>query len=144
MTYSVPRVGISIMVIRDCKDILLGKRKGAHGAGEWAFPGGKQEFGESIWDTFRRELAEECGGALKVKDERVLCIGDLTAYKGKHFLDITIACTYVGGDAAVMEEDKCESWEWFPMDIKKLPSPRFAPIVDIIGAHKYGYSYWRV
>ncbi|UGL63028.1 phosphatase [Streptomyces phage PinkiePie] len=140
MTYAVPRVGISILIIKDQKDILLGKRKGAHGEGEWALPGGKQEFGETVFETADRELMEECGPKLKVARQRVLCIGDLTAYKGKHFLDVTIACTYMGGDPVVKELDKCEEWQWFNM--ANLPSPLFAPIKSIVGAHLYGYNYW--
>lgn len=138
--YNVPRVGISILVIRDSKDILLGRRLGAHGAGEWALPGGKQEFGESIFDTCDRELMEECGPALQVNNERVLCVGDLTAYEGKHFLDVTIACTYVRGDAVVMEPDKCMEWQWFNMG--NLPKPLFASVHDIVNAHLYGFNYW--
>ncbi len=33
-----PKVGLGIMVIKDGK-VLMCKRKGAHGAGEWAWPG---------------------------------------------------------------------------------------------------------
>ncbi|QDK02885.1 MutT/NUDIX hydrolase [Streptomyces phage Braelyn] len=140
MTYAVPRVGISILIIRDQKDILLGKRKGAHGEGEWALPGGKQEYGETVFETADRELMEECGPKLKVARQRVLCIGDLTAYKGKHFLDVTVACTYMGGDPVVKEPNKCEEWQWFNM--ANLPTPLFAPIKSIVGAHLYGYNYW--
>jgi len=134
------RVGISILIIKDCREILLGRRKGAHGEGEWALPGGKQEFGENVFETADRELLEECGPDIKIARQRVLCIGDLTAYEGKHFLDVTIACTYMGGEAKVMEPDKCMEWQWFNMG--NLPEPLFAPIRDIVNAHLYGYNYW--
>ena len=42
-----PKVGVGVMVFKDGK-ILLAKRKGSHGAGEYAFPGGHLEFGESF------------------------------------------------------------------------------------------------
>jgi len=35
-----PKTGIAVMVIKESK-VLLGKRKNAHGAGDYAFPGGK-------------------------------------------------------------------------------------------------------
>ncbi len=35
-----PLVGVSAIVVRDGK-VLLGRRRGAHGDGEWSFPGGK-------------------------------------------------------------------------------------------------------
>jgi hypothetical protein len=34
-----PRVGVGIMIFKDGK-VLMGKRKGKHGAGEYAWPGG--------------------------------------------------------------------------------------------------------
>jgi 8-oxo-dGTP diphosphatase len=55
-----PKVGIGILVFKDGK-ILLGKRKEAHGKGEYASPGGHLDFGESIEDCAKREVKEEVG-----------------------------------------------------------------------------------
>ena len=41
----VPRVGVSCIIIKDNK-ILVGQRKGEHGGGSWAPPGGKLDFNE--------------------------------------------------------------------------------------------------
>lgn len=140
MTYDVPRVGIGVFIIRDCRDILLGRRKNAHGEGQWAFPGGKQELNETIFEAADRELVEECGPALKVSRMRILCIGDLMSYPGKHFLDIGIACTYDSGEPVVMEPDKCYEWEWFNMSF--LPDNLFSSVADYVEAHKHGKPYW--
>ncbi len=50
-----PRVGIGVMVMKDGK-VLLGKRKGSHGAGEYAWPGGHMEYMESFEDVAKREV----------------------------------------------------------------------------------------
>ena len=57
---SVVRVGVGVMVLCPQGVVLL-KRQGSHGAGEWSFPGGHLEFGESIVDCARREVMEELG-----------------------------------------------------------------------------------
>ena len=38
-----PLIGVAAIVIKD-KKVLLGKRKNAHGAETWAFPGGHLEY----------------------------------------------------------------------------------------------------
>jgi 8-oxo-dGTP diphosphatase len=55
-----PYIGVAVIVVREGR-VLLGKRKNAHGAGTWQFPGGHLEYGESIESCARRELFEETG-----------------------------------------------------------------------------------
>ena len=63
------KVGIGIMIFKNGK-ILLGKIKGSHGEGEYAFPGGHLEYMESVKEGALRELEEECG--IKIKNLRNL------------------------------------------------------------------------
>lgn len=62
-----PKVGIGLLLVKDGK-ILLGKRKGAHRAGEYSGPGGHLELLESFEDCVLRELEEEAGANVKVKN----------------------------------------------------------------------------
>jgi len=126
------RVGIGIFVFRIDGKILLGKRKGSHGEGEWALPGGKMEYGETVFDTTFREFNEECGDDITVTDPRVMLTMDLLSYAPKHFLEIGVIVHYVSGTPKVMEPDKVESWEWF--DIDELPEPIFGGTRDYITA----------
>ena len=57
---SQPRIGVGVLIFRDGK-LLLGKRKGSHGAGHWSAPGGHLEFGETPQQCAARETQEECG-----------------------------------------------------------------------------------
>ena len=43
-----PRVGIGVLIENENGEVLLGLRRGSHGEGEWSFPGGHLDFGETI------------------------------------------------------------------------------------------------
>jgi 8-oxo-dGTP diphosphatase len=38
-----PKVGVGVMIVKEAT-VLLGQRKGSHGNGEFAFPGGHLEY----------------------------------------------------------------------------------------------------
>jgi 8-oxo-dGTP pyrophosphatase MutT (NUDIX family) len=62
---SVPRVGVGVFVRDGRGRFLAGRRRGSHGAGSLALPGGHLEFGEGFADCARREVAEETGLAIR-------------------------------------------------------------------------------
>jgi 8-oxo-dGTP diphosphatase len=131
-----PKVGIAIMVLKDGK-VLLGKRKGSHGAGLYAFPGGSLEYMETIADCVHREIAEEVG--IKVDNIRFIRIYNLREYAPKHFLDVAVKVDWVSGEPRVIEPDKCESWGWYSKN--DLPAPMFATIPEIIECDTKGINY---
>lgn len=131
------RIGIGIMILKDGK-VLLTKRKNAHGAGEFAFPGGHLEYMESFEQCALREISEECG--LKVKNLNFLFLSNLKKYAPKHYVHIGLIADWESGEPQVLEPDKCESWEWYDMD--NLPSPRFETCELSFIAHKTGKNYF--
>lgn len=122
-----PSVGVGTLVIKDGK-LLLGKRKGSHGAGEWSFPGGHLEFGESVEECATRELIEETGlKALSM--EMGPWVNDIMD-ENKHYVTLFVIVDKFAGNPQLLEPEKCERWEWF--DIRSLPSPLFTPIRSLI------------
>jgi 8-oxo-dGTP diphosphatase len=134
-----PRIkaGVGVMIIRDGK-VLLGKRRGSHGAGEYAFPGGHLEFGESIIDAAKREAMEEAG--VKIKNIKFLCFTNLTKYEGKHYMDFGVSAELENDEPKVMEPDFMESWDWY--DIDNLPEPLFGATTNRIEAYKTGKNFF--
>ena len=50
-----PKVGVGVMIFKNGK-VLLGKRKGSHGEGEFALPGGHLEYMEGFANCASREV----------------------------------------------------------------------------------------
>ncbi len=116
------KVGVGVMVFKDGK-VLMGKRKGKHGSGEYAWPGGHLEYMESFVDCAKREVFEECG--IKIKNIRFLRLLNMKKYN-KHYVDIAMVSEWESGELELKEPEKCEGWDWYEMN--KLPQPVFAPI----------------
>lgn len=114
------KVGIGAMVFKDGK-ILLAKRKGSFGAGEYAFPGGHLEYMESFADCAKREIAEECG--IEVENIRFQFVRNDATYAPKHFVHIGLMADWKAGEPQVLEPEKSESWGWYDLD--DLPTPLF-------------------
>lgn len=132
-----PKVGIGVMIFRDGK-ILLGRRKGAHGTGEYAFPGGHLEHLESFEACAERETLEETG--MEIEDVRFVRLVNLKTYAPKHYVHISLAADWKSGEPQVMEADKCEGWEWIDPD--HLPSPLFATVEGDLEAWKTGRNFY--
>lgn len=123
-----PLVGIAAIVTQN-KKVLLGKRKGAHGAGCWAFPGGHLEFNESIDGCAAREVYEETG--LFVKNCRyATCTNDIFKDNNKHYVTLFVVCEYESGKPEIKEPDKCEAWEWFSWN--QFPTPLFLSLRNLL------------
>jgi 8-oxo-dGTP diphosphatase len=131
------RVGIGVLVFKDGK-ILLSKRKGAHGAGEYAFPGGHLEYMESFAECARREVKEETG--MEIDDIKFQFVGNVKDYAPRHYVHIGLTSEWKSGEPKVMEPDKSESWDWY--DLENLPEPLFAPCVLQIEVLKTKQNYF--
>ena len=57
-------VGVGVLVRDGAGDVLLGLRRGSHGAATWGLPGGHLEPGETIAACAARETLEETGLAI--------------------------------------------------------------------------------
>jgi 8-oxo-dGTP diphosphatase len=122
-----PQVGVGVLIVENGR-LLLGKRKGSHGAGTWSAPGGHLEYGESVEDCAQREALEETNLTLKN-----LRLGPFTnnvfESENKHYVTVFVLAAPASGALKTMEPQKCEGWEWF--DWSNLPQPLFAPVVSL-------------
>ena len=132
-----PKVGIGVMIFKDGK-ILLAMRRGAHGAGEYAFPGGHLEYMESFEDCARRETAEECG--IEIDNIRFQLLANVIPYAPRHDIYISLVADWRAGEPRVLEPDKSESWWWYDLD--HLPQPMFEFCTLSVHGYKTGQNYF--
>jgi len=124
-------VGVGVIVTKDIgKDglfVLLGKRKGAHGEGQWSFPGGRIEPDEDPKACAARELDEETGIAVHPSRLVVwdICPFNNTITGGEPWTTLFyhVLVSEEEGKPELREPGKCSEWDYF--NVKNLPEPLF-------------------
>ena len=129
-----PKVGVGVVLRDRDHRVLLGLRKGSHGAGEWSLPGGHMELGEGFFAACRREVLEETGiGITSVN--KIGFTNDVFEKDGLHYVTLFFDAGWDGCQKAKdMEPDKTERWEWFCKEelacVKLFPPS--AGILDVL------------
>jgi mutator protein MutT len=97
-----PRCQVAAALIRRADGRLLIARRpaGAHLAGLWEFPGGKQEPGEDLETCLRREIREELGIEILVGPT---VFGAEHEYESKIVALRVFACRMLDGEPSALE-----------------------------------------
>ncbi|NND89827.1 MAG: NUDIX domain-containing protein [Granulosicoccus sp.] len=123
-------VGIGVILVREGK-VLLGKRRGAHGAGTWALPGGHLDEGETIDQCAIREVMEETG--MQVTSIRHGCFnGNGFPERARYYITLFVEAgpDDFTGEPVNTEPHRNEGWDWF--EWHAMPAPLFPPLQDLI------------
>ncbi|NIT79530.1 MAG: NUDIX domain-containing protein [Thermoplasmata archaeon] len=123
--------GVGVLVIKDSlrggQWVLMGKRKGAHGEGQWSFPGGRVEPGERPVDCAVRELEEETGIVMHPSRLQVwqFCPFNNTITGGQPWVTLFywVQVSDEEGKHELREPHKCSEWDYFLT--KNMPEPLF-------------------
>ncbi len=119
-------VGVCVLIEKDGRVALI-KRKGAHGAGTWATPGGHIDFGETIVGAAGREVDEEVG--LKIAGLLIMGLTeDFFESEDRHYLTIWFQAKWISGELPESGEEFSQSG-WF--DFRDLPEPLFLPLQNL-------------
>lgn len=111
-TSPLPHKIIGVAVIWSQSGQILIDRRPASGlfGGLWEFPGGKLELGESIQDCIKREIQEELGIEIEVR-EHLITIDYIYAH-----LQVTLIvhhCRHINGIPQPLE---CDEIRWVTID----------------------------
>ena len=126
-------VGVAVLVRRG-KQVLLTHRKGSHGAGTWAPPGGHLDMGESFADCAIREVREETG--VTIREPRFLAVtNDIFVDEGRHYATIWMEAQVEAGEARINSPREMSELGWFDWD--DLPLPRFLALENYLAGRCY-------
>jgi 8-oxo-dGTP diphosphatase len=132
-----PRVGVGCILLSHAHpgSILVGERKGSHGSGRWALPGGHLEKNQSWGECASMELEEECGVEIATNAWKFISVtNDVMEEEGLHYITLFVAATVSDAALASLENrepDKCVGWEW--LTIEELRSkPIFIPLKHLL------------
>lgn len=110
-------VGVGAVIVDAEGRVFLAERgpKAGNERNLWEFPGGSVEFGETLADALKREMAEEFGIDIKVGD--LLDVTDhILPEEGQHWVSPTFICAIVGGEPVIREPEKCSAVGWFRLE----------------------------
>lgn len=134
---NVIKVGLGIM-IKDGNKVLLGHRAknrtdtgGIFEPDSWTFPGGKQEYEETMIEGAAREVKEETN--LDISDIEIFSASD-DIQPNKHFVTIQLIANKYSGELKIMEPTKEDEWKWFELD--NLPENLYSPTKKFIDKYK--------
>lgn len=110
-----PKLGAIAVVLHE-DQVLLVQRRNPPNAGQWGFPGGHVEWGETALKAAARELLEETGvtaaptGYLTNVD---VVLRDPLGAVQYHYLLAAVSCDYVAG-TPVADDDAMDA-AWVPI-----------------------------
>jgi 8-oxo-dGTP diphosphatase len=132
-----PKVGVGVMIVKN-GTVLLGQRRGSHGAGEYAFPGGHLEYMESFERCAQRETLEECG--VEIENIRFQFVANVQTYAPRHYVHVGLLADWKSGTPEILEPEASGAWAWY--DFENLPQPLFEMSRLAVESCKTGRNYY--
>jgi 8-oxo-dGTP diphosphatase len=135
-TGSTPGVNVSVIIINEKNEVLLGQRRSGLFAGDWGLPGGKVDLGETLLQAAEREILEETG--LVVSGLSLASVSDILT-ESAHFVNVAFCTSRFQGSIREPEPDQIGGWKWFTLD--RLPQPLYHNAAQALEKFRSGRAY---
>jgi mutator protein MutT len=116
-------VGVGALIYNEEGKFFMALRgpKAKNERGKWEIPGGSVEFGETFEQAIIREVFEEYGIKIRVKELLQIC-DHIIPDEHQHWVSPTYICDIIEGIPKIMEVEKCSAMGWFSIEeAEKLP-----------------------
>lgn len=110
-------VGVGAIIVNREGKLFLAQRGplAKNERGLWEFPGGSVEFGERLTEALQREMREEYGIEIEIRD--LLNVADhILPDEGQHWVSPSYVCVIKSGEPQIKEPGKCSAIGWFEPD----------------------------
>mmetsp|Transcript_6322 Transcript_6322/g.7973 ORF Transcript_6322/g.7973 Transcript_6322/m.7973 type:complete len:189 (-) Transcript_6322:1066-1632(-) len=137
-------IGVGVICLDDEGRILVGKRKGSHGAGKFALPGGHLELNETWEDCARREVFEEANLQLEPQSLKHVFTSNDRMEDDKHYVTLFLLGRILPGSKLLnLEPEKCEGWEFLSWkQLRDSDYPMFMPLRHLLDSTDSDRAPW--
>ena len=111
---NITRIGVGAIVFKD-DAVLLVKRRNPPNKGQWAIPGGKVRFCEPLKVAVSREVLEETGIVIEVREpvytfEVISAKNHKTTINALHYVVIDYRADYLSGEVHAADDAQSAAW----------------------------------
>ena len=129
------KIAVYAILVKDGK-VLMGRRfKTGWQDGNYGLPSGHLEAGETLVEALIRETFEETGISLKKEDVQFVHV----MHRKLIYIDFFFYADHFEGEPKIMEPDKCDDWNWFPL--KTLPENTIPSVRSAVENYQNGIPF---
>jgi len=127
-------IGIGVACVDGQGRLLVGRRKGSHGSGTIALPGGHLELNETWEECARREVLEETGLTVCAGAMPHIFTSNSRMPDDKHYVTLVLLGRIPeGAEPQNLEPNKCEGWSYATWtDLHASNDPMFLPLRHLL------------
>ncbi|HEY1721908.1 MAG TPA: NUDIX hydrolase [Magnetospirillaceae bacterium] len=137
---TLPVAAVGAVIWKDDR-VLLIRRGKAPRKGFWSLPGGRQQWGETVYEAVTREIMEETGVTIRILD--VAAVIDLIHRDDKgaiehHFTVIDVVAEWVSGEAVAGDDAAEVAWA-APDELARYElTPKMHEVIEIAAGKRKG------
>lgn len=120
------RLAVQVMLLRGDQTLLLKRQNTGYEDGNYGFPAGHIEFGETVISAAVREANEEAGVDIEESDLQVT--GVMHRIHRVTYVDFFLTCYKWSGEPFNREPEKCSELKWVKLD--DLPG-NMVPYIEV-------------